>query len=77
MRQKVKILPYFFSRKHASLTVMKNLFIRVDHEFHKRVKVAAANRGESIQALVTRLLSTELKQPRELPPQSRQRGLHA
>jgi predicted HicB family RNase H-like nuclease len=31
--------------------VMKNLFIRVDSEMHKRVKVAAANRGESIQAL--------------------------
>lgn len=54
----------------------KNLIVRVDHELHKRVKVEAANRGESIQAMVTRLLSTELKQPRELPQQSRQRGLH-
>lgn len=52
----------------------KHIFLRVDPEFHKRVKVEAARRGESLQEMVTRLLATELQQ-RELQTDSR-RGVH-
>lgn len=53
---------------------MKSLFVRVDPEFHKRVKVEAARRGVSVQAMVERLLARELQQPHELPVRSRATG---
>jgi plasmid stability protein len=40
---------------------MKRLTIRLDDEVHRRLKIAAAERGTSIQQIVARLLQEDLE----------------
>jgi predicted HicB family RNase H-like nuclease len=56
---------------------MKRLTIRLDDEVHRRLKIAAAERGTSIQQIAARLLLEDLErheQGRPLRRPQRERG---
>lgn len=55
--------------------MMKKLTVRVDDEVHRRLKIMAAERGESLQRIAARLLLEDLARwERDRPPRRRTEG---